>query len=150
MPNRLSRRATLLLLGVAFGLTFTVQLLLSDGSSAPEREGRAGTLARPSPRAPAAAPKLSVVAGGDGAGAARAAAATPSPASPRRPCRIVEAAPTVEPEPTPAATVQPAPTAAPRYIAPRPQPTPKPAAPKPTPTPTAPPPSGEFDTSGES
>ena len=63
MPHRLSRRATLLLLGVAFGLTFTVQLLLSDGSSAPERK-----VARNVPAAvagaPAAAPRLRLVADG--------------------------------------------------------------------------------------
>jgi hypothetical protein len=154
MLDRLSRRATLLLLGVAFGLTFTVQLLLSVGSSAPERNAARDVRAAVA-SAPAAAPKLRLVAAGtvpalrEPRRSRKSRKPRPKPTPPVR--NVVEAAPTVQPEPmAPAATVHPAPTAAQRYIPPRPQPKPKPAAPKPTPTPTAPPSSGGFDTSGKS
>ncbi len=148
MTARLSRRGILLLLGVTFGLTFSVQLLLSDGSSAPQRKAARDVRASVG-SAPAAAPKLRLVAAGT-------VPALREPRRPRKPRRkatapvrkVVKAAPTVQPEPP---TVQPAPIAAPRYIPPRPQPTAKPAAPKqPTPAPAAPAPSGDFDSSGAS
>jgi hypothetical protein len=157
MPNNLSRRATLLLLGVAFGLTFTVQMLLSDGASPTEPKAKRSARAAVA-GAPAAEPELRLAA----AGTVPALREPRRPRMPRKPRpkrtpapKVVAAEPTVEPEPLPpAATVQPTPTAAPRYIPPRPQPQRKPAAPKPTPAPTpvptAPPPSGDFDTSGES
>jgi hypothetical protein len=152
MPDGLSLRTTVLLVALAFGLTFAVQALLGGGSSAAKPAAKqrvSGFVAD----APGATPDLRLVAAGT-------VPALRDPRKPevhkRKPARkkkravrkVVKAAPKFTPAPVMRAPVRPTPTAAPRYIPPAPRrstPAPKPAAPKPTPTP----PSGDFDTSGE-
>jgi hypothetical protein len=153
MPHSLTLRTIALLVALAFGLTFALQALLGEGSSAAKpaaKKSAAGFVAD----APRAVPELRLV-------AAKAVPALREPRRPHKPkvhrkrarkpaVRKVVSAPRVTPAPmTPAPRVLPTPTAAPRSIPPAPRlVTPKPAAPKATPAPTAPP-SGEFDTSGE-
>ena len=151
MPNRLSLRSTLLLIALAFGLAFAIQVLLGDASSAAK------------PAAKQSAPGFVTNAPGPRVALSQAAAgkvpalrdARKKVARKRKPSvrRVVQAAPTVTPTPVmPAATMSPTPTATPPYIlpapprmAPKPVPTP---TPKPPPTST-PPDSGEFDSTGE-
>jgi len=158
MPDRLTSRTTVLLVVLAFGLTFAVRALVSGGSSAAEPPAKqdAPTLVA---EAPDAEPDLQL--------GAATVPALQDPRKPRKrrvrarkPKRRVARAPRVQPRPVmPAATAQPAPTAVPRSAAPvpapqrftpAPQPRPRPPAPQPTPAPTSgPPTSGEFDTTGE-
>ena len=140
MPDRLSLRSTLLLVALAFGLTFTIQALLSGGkpTAKPLTAARAPVSVS---AAPGAEPDLSLA-------AARTVPALRNPRPPerkKRRVRKVKPAPTVAP--TPVASVSPTPPPTPQYVAPTPKrkPTPKP---KPTRTPT-PDASGEFDSSGE-
>ena len=153
MPERLSRRTTLLLVAVAFGLTFAVQMLLGAGSSgeAPANRPSAPSIAAD---APAAEPDLRVVAAGK-VPPLREPRSRRAPArKPKRAARkVTKAAPAARPAPVqPAAPAQPTPTATPRYIPPAPTrsvPAPKPK-PQATPAPTFETlHSGEFDTSGE-
>ena len=171
MPDGLSARATLLLVALALGWAFAVQALVSGWSSVREPAAVPSTLA-PVADAPVAQPHLRP-AGPDPAlrEARRPRRQQAHRRKPQRRVRkTVKAARTVQPAPvTPAATVQPTPTASPHYIPPAPPrrtpaaeltpaapkptpaaPKPTPAAPKPTPAPTSSPPSGEFDTTGES
>jgi hypothetical protein len=153
MPDRLSRRTTLLLAAVAFGLTFAVQMLLGAGSSA---EAPASRPSSPPIAADARAAEsdLRLAAAGSvpplrDPRSRRAPARKPKRAARKR----TQAAPAVRPAPIrPAATRQPAPAATPHSTPTPPTrsvPAPKPK-PKATPAPTAKPPlSGEFDTSGE-
>ena len=158
MPDGLSRRATLLLVAVAFGLTFCVQVLLGGGSSAgaagePKQSARGRSRRTHLPREP----DLRLVGGRDRAArcAIRASRASAAPRKPKRAVRKVRRPrPPSRPRPSvPAATAQPAPTAAPRYIPPAPtrqRPGAEAAAPSPRRRrPPTPPPSGEFDTTGE-
>jgi hypothetical protein len=150
MPDHLSLRSTLLLVALAFGVTFAIQALLGGGSSAAEPAAKhsvRGVVAS----APTAEPDLSLAAAGT----------VPTLRDPRKPARkkkpsvrkVVKAAPKVAPAPVmPAAAMSPTPTAAPPYIPPAPRRVaPKPAPkPKPKPVPTSTPPdSGEFDSSDE-
>ena len=162
MPDRLTTRATVMLVVLAFGLTFAVRALVSGGSSAavPPAKQDARTLVA---EAPDAEPDLQL-------GAATVPALQDARKPPKRrvrarkPKRRVVRAPRVQPRPVmPAATAQPAPAAVPRSVAPVPAPVPAPApqrftpapqprppAPRPTPAPTSgPPTSGVFDTTGE-
>ena len=162
MSNGLSLRTTVLLVALAFGVTFAVQALLDGGSSAATPRAAKQGVSEVEAAAPGAAPDLEL-----------AGASVPALREPRQPRKrkrkpqprkekptvrkVVKAAPRARPAPVmPAATAQPtpAPTAAPRYVAPAPRHVapapPRPTAPKPAPAPTsAPPASGEFDTSGE-
>jgi outer membrane biosynthesis protein TonB len=144
MRNRLTVRATLVLVAFAFGVAFAIQPLQGGESSAeqPTVQDRAGVVTD----APGPDVALSL-------GAARQ---VPALRDARRKKRPVRAAPTVAPTATstptpPAATASPTPaTAPPAPPAPPPTPRPTPAAPEPTPAPTSTPPdSGEFDTTGE-
>jgi hypothetical protein len=164
MPDRLSLRSTLLLVALAFGVAFAIQVLLGGGSSAAQsaaKQSAPGFVAN----APGAQPDLSLTAAGtvpalrDPRQPRKRRVHTRKPARKKKPSvrRVVKAAPTVAPAPVMgAAPVLPTPTAAPRYIPPAPRrstpaPRPKPAAPKPKPAPTSTPQaSGEFDSSGES
>ena len=150
MPDGLSLRSALLLVALAFGLTFCVQALLSGGSPAAKpaaKQSAHGSVVS----APGAEPDSTLA----------AAAKVPAlrDARKQKPSvrRVVQAAPTVAPAPVvPTTTMSPTPTAAPPYIPPAPRrvapkPVPEPAptsVPKPAPTST-PPDSGGFDTYGE-
>ena len=123
MPERLSRRTTLLLVTLAFDLTFAVQMLLGAGSSA---EAPASRPSAPSivADAPAAEPDLRLVAAGT-VPPLRDPRSRRAPArKPKRAARkVTQAAPAVRPAPIqPAATMQPAPTATPQYTPPAPTP----------------------------
>lgn len=146
MRNRLTVRATLVLVAFAFGVAFAIQPLLGGESSAeqPTVQDRAGVVTD------APGPDLAL--------SLAAARQVPALRDAGRKKRPVRAAPTVAPTatstPTPpaaTATASPTPTTAPPAPpAPPPTPRPTPAAPEPTPAPTSTPPdSGEFDTSGE-
>lgn len=158
MPDGLTRIATLLLVALAFGLTFTIQAL-GGGSSDAKPAAKSGIEAFAINPARGADVSLT---------AARAVPALRNPRQPRKrrvrtrkPARtkpaavrkVVVPAPTADPvplrdtvaEPTPTAAPRYVPTPAPRYVAPAPRPRPRP---KPAPT-SAPAPSGDFDTTGE-
>jgi hypothetical protein len=149
MPKRLSLRATVVLVALAFGLALAVQALLSGGSSAaaPVAQRSADGLLAEAPAA--AAPDLTVPA----AAAVPAlreprARRKPKPKPKRRrvreaatPAPVVTAAPVVTPTPTPTPT-PPTATPVPRAVQPAPRSTP-------TPAPTSPPPEGDFDTTGD-
>ena len=142
--NRLTVRATLVLVAFAFGVAFAIQPLLGGESSA-ER--------------PTVQDRPRVVTDAPGPDVALSLAARQVPAlrdARRKKKRPVRAAPTVAPTTTstptpPAATASPTPSPAPPAPpVPPPTPRPTPAAPEPTPAPTSTPPdSGEFDTTGE-
>jgi hypothetical protein len=144
--NRLTVRATLVLVAFAFGVAFAIQPLLGGESSA-ER--------------PTVQDRPRVVTDAPGPDVALSLAARQVPAlrdARTKKKRPVRAAPTVAPTaastPTPpaaTATASPTPsTAPPAPPPPPPTPRPTPAAPEPTPAPTSTPPdSGEFDTTGE-
>ena len=167
MPDGLSRRTALLLVAVAFGLTFCVQALLGGGSSpARPAEAKGNASATVAAEAPAAQPDLRLVAAGavpalrDPRQPRKRRAPASKPARKKKPSahKVVKAAPKLAPAPVMrAAPVAPTPTVAPRYIPPAPPrsapaPKPKRAAPKPkpTPAPTATPvTSGEFDNFGD-
>ena len=141
MRNRLTVRATLVLVAFAFGVAFAIHPLVG-GSAEPTVQDRPGVVTD--------AP------GPDVAVSLAAARQVPALRDARRKKRPVRAAPTVAPTATstptpPAATASPTPTTAPPAPpAPPPAPRPTPAAPEPTPAPTSTPPdSGEFDTTGE-
>lgn len=145
MRNRLTFRATLVLVAFAFGVACAIQPVLGGDSSAgrPAAHDRAGFVTD----APGPHVAVSLAAAGQ-------VPALRDARKKKRPVRaVVTVAPTASPTPiAPAATVSPTPTAAPpappRSIPPAPSPTP--AAPRPTPPPTSTPPdSGEFDTTGE-
>jgi hypothetical protein len=147
MPDGLSARATVILVALAFGAAFTLQALLTAGSSAAKPVGKASA---PVVAAvvPVVEPDLSLAAAG----------AVPALRDPRKPVRHkkkpARKVGRKKVAPAPAAEVQPVatPTPTPRYTPPVAQPIRKPAAPKakPKPTPKATPePAGEFDTSGE-
>ena len=155
MPDGLTLRTTLLLAALAFGLTFGTQALLDGGGGASAAKPVAAQR-EPAPVVdePGAEPDLRLAAAGT----------LPALQNPRKPPkrRVAKPArkprpsvqPTTRPSPmamTPAPAARPVPTAAPRYVPPAPRRvTPKPPAPKPTPAPTSPPPSGDFDTTGDS
>jgi outer membrane biosynthesis protein TonB len=142
--NRLTVRATLVMVAFAFGVAFAIQPLLGGESSA-ER--------------PTVQDRPRVVTDAPGPDVALSLAARQVPAlrdARRKKKRPVRAAPTVAPTATstptpPAATASPTPsTAPPAPPPPPPTPRPTPAAPKPTPAPTTTvPDSGDFDTTGE-
>jgi hypothetical protein len=149
MPDGLSLRATILLVALAFGLTFAVQALLGGGSPAAKPAAKQSA-ARFVADTPGATPDLRLV----------AAATVPALREPKQPPkrkvrppkptrsvrRFVKVAPRPTPAPImPAATVQPTPIPTPQYVAPAPQH----ITPKPVPT-SAPPASGKFDNSGTS
>jgi hypothetical protein len=142
MPDRLSLRSALLLIVLAFGLTFTIQALLGGGASAAKPLTAAGAPVSVA-AAPGAEPNLSLA----------AAETVPALRNPRPPARkkrrVRKVRPVASVAPTPVASVSPTPTATPQYVPPAPKrtatPTPKPK-PKPTSTPEV---SSEFDTSGE-
>ncbi len=158
MPDGLSLRTTVVMVAVAFGLTFAVQALLGGGSPA-ARPAAKQSVARLVADTPGAAPDLRLV----------AAATVPALREPKQPPkrkvrarkpkrsvrRFVKVAPRPTPAPImPAATVEPTPTPTPRYVPPAPRyitpaPRPQPTLPKSTPVPTSAPPSGAFDTSGD-
>jgi hypothetical protein len=168
MPGRLSPRATLLLVVLAFDLALAVSLLAAHRTPAPESAAGRTASASARPATPAAS-----------ALRLKAAGAVPALRQPRRavhrrkrvrrrthvqtqfvraiatPAPVVrraQKAPAAKARPKPAATaaphyVPPAPhyvPPAPRYVAPRPAP----VVAKPRPAPTAAPPSGSFDTTG--
>jgi outer membrane biosynthesis protein TonB len=142
MPDRLSLRSTLLLIVLAFGLTFTIQALLGGGTSAAKPLAAAGAPVSVA-AAPGAEPNLSLA----------AAETVPALRNPRPPARkkrrVRKVRPAATVAPTPVASVSPKPTATPQYVAPAPKRKPTPT-PKPKPTPTSTPEvSGEFDSSGE-
>ena len=146
MRNRLTVRATLALVAVAFAVSLAIQPLLGGESSAgkPAVQDRAGFVTG----APGPNVALSLA-------AVRQVPALREARKKKRTVRaVVTAAPKVSPTPTaPAATVTPTPTPTPTAAPPRaipPAPAPTPAAPRPTPAPTSTPPdAGEFDTTGE-
>jgi hypothetical protein len=150
MPRGLSTRFTLLLVALAFGLTFVVAALLSGGS-APARtataEGSTAVVAGP----PDTEPDLRLVSAGTVPALREPRAPRKRHVAARKPKhvarKVVTAAPRAQPV-VPVATAAPAPAAtatpAPHHVPPAPRSTP---VPKPKPTPA--PPSGEFDTSGE-
>ena len=166
MPDRLSRRATLLLVALAFGLTFGVQALLGGGSSAGRAAGRAA-LRPPSPRTrPLRGPSCGWRRPGPSRRCASRGRRASARARPRKRERkpsarkVATAAPRVQPAPVTPAPDDARPDDARRNGAARAHrrsaraaaaaAAPKPIAPKPAPAPTsAPPPSGEFDTTGE-
>lgn len=146
MPNRLTLRATLVLVALAFGAAFAIQALLGGDSSAAKRA------AKDAPGLVTNAPGLRTAKSLAPVGQVPALREARNKKPPVR--RVVAAAPAVIPTPT--ATMSPTPTASPppppppppRYIPPAPSP--KPAAPERTPAPiSTPPDSGEFDTTGE-
>jgi len=149
MSNRLTLRATVVLVALAFGAAFTIQALLGGDSSAAKRAAKdtRGFVTT----APGLKVAKSLTAVGQVAPLRDARRATPSVRS------VVLAAPSVTPTPVmPAATMSPTPTASPPPTPPAPPrsippaPSPKPAVPERTPAPTSTPPdSGEFDTTGE-
>lgn len=141
MPDRLSLRATLLVIVLAFCLTFTIQTLASGESTAKPVAAAAAPISVAA--APAVAPDLSLA-------AVRTVPALRNPRPPKRKKRRVRK---VKPAPrvarTPVTRVSPTPTATPRYVPPAPRLKPAPT-PKPKPIPTSTPePAGEFDSSGE-
>jgi hypothetical protein len=147
MPKRLSLRATVVLVALAFGLALAVQALLSGGSSAaaPVAQRSADGLLAKAPAA--AAPDLKLAAAAD-VPALREPRARRKPKPKRRrvreaatPAPVVTAAPVVTPTPTPTPT-PPTATPVPRAVQPAPRSTP-------TPAPTSPPPEGDFDTTGD-
>ncbi len=145
MRDRLTVRATLVLVAFAFGVSLAIQPLLGGDSSAeePVARDRPGLVMD----APGSEVALSLA-------AARQVPALREPRKKKRPVRpVATAAPTATPTPvTPVetATATPTPTAAPPPPPAPAPPAPTPAPPKPTPEPTStPPPSGEFDTTGE-
>jgi hypothetical protein len=138
MPDRLSLRSTLLLIVLAFGLTFTIQAPLGGGTSAAKPLAAAGAPVSDA-AAPGAEPNLSLA-------AAKTVPALRNPRPPaRKKRRVRKVRPAATVAPTPVASVSPTPTATPHYVPPAPKRT---ATPKPKPTST-PEVSGEFDTSGE-
>jgi hypothetical protein len=142
MPQRVTLRAAVAAVAVAFGVTALVAVQRGDSSAAraPVKAVASKTVAD----TPGGAPDLRL------AGSRR----VPALRDPRKPRvrrkpkpvvrRVVPApapvrqAPTATPKPKP----KPAATAAPRYVPPAPAPAPA----RPRPAPTAPPPSGQFDT----
>lgn len=153
MPDRVTRRAALVLIALAFGLAFAVQAF-AGSSPAPKRATTTPvTTNEPGPEA-----DLSLAA------ATRVPALrdpikpkpkpkpkprkkprpAPKPAPRTAPTAPMMAAPT--PQPTPVATPRYVPTRVPtpRYVPPRRTP-----APRSTPAPTPPEPSGDFDTTGD-
>jgi hypothetical protein len=145
MPHRLSLRATVVLVALAFGLSLAVQALLSGGSSA-AAPGADRSVTAFSAAEAGAAPDLEL----DPAGTVPALREPRQPRKRRAPSRTRTRA-AVTPPPVATATpvvtatpAPPAPTPFSRSVAPAPRSTPKPA-----PAPTSPPPSGEFDTSGD-
>jgi hypothetical protein len=149
MPSRLTLRATLVLVALAFAAASAIQARLGGDSSAakPAVQNAPGVVTN----APGLKVAKSLPAAGQVPELRDARKKTPSLR------RVVAAAPTVVPTPVaPAATMSPTPTATPPTIPPSPPryvppaPSPKPAAPERTPAPTSTPPdSGEFDTTGE-
>jgi len=143
MRNRLTVRATLVLVAFAFGVAFAIHPLVAGSAEQPTVQDRPGVVTD--------AP------GPDVAVSLAAARQVPALRDARRKKRAVRAAPTVAPTatwtptPTATATATPTPTTAPPAPqAPPPAPRPTPAAPEATPAPTSTPPdSGEFDTTGE-
>jgi hypothetical protein len=149
MPRRVTLRATLVLVALAFVAASTIQARLSGDLSA----------AKPAVRDPPGfvtnAPGLKV------AKSLAAAGQVPALRGARKKMpsvrRVVATAPAVIPTPVvPAATISPTPTASPPVTPPAPPsyvppaPSPEPATPEGTPAPTSTPPdSGEFDTTGE-
>jgi hypothetical protein len=154
MPYRVSRRSTLIVVALAFGLTFAIRALLDADSptAKPAALKNAPAFVASAPGAetdPALAEAVSIP--------ALRGARTPRKKHTRS--KAVESVETVAPPAPrpviPTATEPPAPTPtpqyvapAPRYVAPRPAPTPK-STPAPEPTATPAPSSGEFDTIGE-
>jgi hypothetical protein len=157
MPDRLSLPSTLLLIVLAFGLAFAIQVPQGADSSAAESAVEASA---PAAKAPSAEPDLSLTNAG----------AVPALLDPRQPGRrrararkkapsgrtVVNLPPRLAPAPVKLTTpARPTPTPVPiAPAAPRSTPTPKRKptlpAPKPKAKPTpAPEPAGEFDTSGE-
>jgi hypothetical protein len=152
MPNGVTPRITVVLISLAFSVTFGLQALgSSPAPKAAAQPARASSAEPPGPR-----PDLTLT--------AHAVPALKDPRVPhvRKPKRkkrhVVAAAPkpapvrvVSTPDPTPAATPRPRPKpkpAAPRYV---PTPAPRYVPPRRTPAPTPqakPVPSGEFDTSG--
>ncbi len=147
MPYGVSRRSTLVLVALAFSLTFAIQLLLDAGSPTAKPAARTS--------APGAETDLALA----------EAASVPALRDPRTPrqkrarsqaVETVATAASPAPRPViPAAPEPPAPTPAPRYVAPAPRyvapraaPTPR-STPAPETTATPEPSSGEFDTIGE-
>jgi hypothetical protein len=155
MPDRLTFQATLVLVAVALGLAFGVQVLVGGGASAAKPTAKRGPALVQSTPASAMDPELT---------AARAVPALRAPRTgrvqPRRPTRIARRSVTpaltlISTSVAPAGSARPTPTAVPRPVAslpPRVVPAPKP---KPEPTPTSTPESpsdldttGDFDTQG--
>jgi hypothetical protein len=154
MPDRLTLRATLILVAIALGLAFAIGTL-AGGSPAAKPTAKSGR--GPVTSAPGARVELSLTAASTVPALRHPEQARARRVHAREPARIesasVEAAPKLAKAPVVrGAPISPTPTAAPRYIAPTPHrvaPTP---VPKHKPEPTAistPPDSGEFDTSGE-
>ena len=149
MPNRLTLRATLVLVALAFGVASAIQSLLAGDSSAgkPAVHDGPGFVTN----APGPGVAMSLAAAGQVPALRDARKKKPSVR------RAVTAGPTVIPTPVmPAAPMSPTPTATPPDIPPAPPryippaPSPKPATPEPSPAPTSTPPdSGEFDSIGE-
>ena len=152
MPDGLTLRSTALLVALAFGLSFGIQMLRGGGSSAAE-PSRTQSATGSAAEAPGAQLELRLAAAG----------AVPALREPRakrkvhdrkrapepKPTVPLDAPPQKTPTPAPAASVSPTPSAAPRDI-PRPPPAITPApTPRATPVPRSTPASGEFDTSGE-
>jgi hypothetical protein len=168
MPGRLSPRATLLLVVLAFDLALAVSLIAARGEPTPE-PAAGQTASAPAGRATPAVSSVRL----KGAGTVPALREPRHPVRARKrehkrtqvrkqfvrpvatPARVVRRTPVA-----PAAKVrsEPAATAAPRYVPPAPQPAapraapvvarPAPVVAKPRPAPAAPPPSGTFDTTG--
>jgi hypothetical protein len=150
MPDRLTFQATLVLVAVALGLAFGIQVLVGGGASAAKPTAKRGPALVQSTPASAMDPELT---------AARAVPALRAPRTgrvqPRRPTRIAGRSVTpaltlVSTSVAPAGSARPTPTAVPRDVTPPPPrvvPAPKPE-PEPTPFST-PESSGDFDTTGE-
>jgi hypothetical protein len=154
MPNGLSLRTTVLLVALAFGLTFAIHALLDAGSStakpAARRDAPAFVASAPGAETDLAlAGAVSVPALRDARmprekHARRKAVESVGTAAPPAPRPVISAAP-VPPAPTPAPRYV---VPAPRYVAPRAPPKPR-STPEPETTAAPAPSSGEFDTTGE-
>jgi hypothetical protein len=153
LPDRLTFRATLVVVAIALGLAFAIGML-GEGTSAAMPTAKSGP--RPVMSAPGAEIELSLTAAMT-VPALRHPKQARKRARLRKPVRVesaaVEAAAKLAQVPViRVPPISPTPTATPRYVAPAPQrvaPAPAPEA-KPEPTATATPPaSGEFDTLGE-
>jgi outer membrane biosynthesis protein TonB len=152
MPGRVTRRTALLLIGLAFACTFAVQALAGGSSARPAAtdSSRSPLVAEePGPEADlslAAAPKVPALR--DPQRPKKRRVPKPPAKKPTAPKRVPPPAPAVV---APAPTAVPTPVPTPRYVptpAPRYVPPPR-STPRPTPAPTTPPPSGDFDTTGE-